>query len=83
MNNWHMSSSFLPALCKLMFCLVVLTVFIGFVTLAVIVKGSSMSKYYRFLGKVGEWVWMRTKATIIYNTSGVAQYVVAMNYVIG
>lgn len=42
-----------------------------------------MSKYYRFLGKAGEWVWMRTKATIIYNTSGVAQYVVAMNYVIG
>ncbi|KAJ8044506.1 Endothelial PAS domain-containing protein 1 [Holothuria leucospilota] len=48
-----------------------------------IVKGSSMSKYYRFLGKTSQWVWMRTKATIIYNTSGVAQYVVAMNYVVG
>ncbi|XP_071506240.1 uncharacterized protein [Diadema antillarum] len=48
-----------------------------------IVKGSSMSKYYRFLGKLGEWVWMQTKATIIYNTNNVAQYVVCMNYVIG
>ncbi|XP_072032163.1 uncharacterized protein [Amphiura filiformis] len=46
-------------------------------------KGSSMSKYYRFMGKNGDWVWMQTKATIIYNTNNVAQYVVCMNYVVG
>ena len=50
---------------------------------SVIQKGSSMSKYYRFMGKNGEWVWMQTKATIIYNTNNVAQYVVCMNYVVG
>ncbi|XP_033105037.1 hypoxia-inducible factor 1-alpha-like [Anneissia japonica] len=48
-----------------------------------IVKGSSSTKHYRFLGKNGDWVWMQTKATIIYNTNNEAQYVVCMNYVIG
>ncbi|XP_041353639.1 hypoxia-inducible factor 1-alpha-like isoform X2 [Gigantopelta aegis] len=48
-----------------------------------IVKGNSVSKYYRFCGKNGDWVWMQTRATIIYNTSNKPQYVVCMNYVIG
>ncbi|XP_048732183.1 endothelial PAS domain-containing protein 1-like isoform X3 [Ostrea edulis] len=47
-----------------------------------IVKGSSVSKYYRFIGKNCEWVWMQTRATIIYNTSNVPQYIVCMNYII-
>eukprot|EP00918_Siedleckia_nematoides_P046283 GHVU01101465.1.p1 GENE.GHVU01101465.1~~GHVU01101465.1.p1 ORF type:complete len:667 (-),score=68.00 GHVU01101465.1:1938-3938(-) len=46
-------------------------------------KGSSVSKYYRFLGKTSEWVWMQTRATIIYNPSSQPQYVVCMNYIIG
>ncbi|XP_077865879.1 uncharacterized protein LOC144353126, partial [Saccoglossus kowalevskii] len=49
----------------------------------VIVKGTSVSKYYRFLGKSSEWIWMQTRATIIYNTNNEAQYVVCQNYVIG
>ncbi|XP_070578539.1 hypoxia-inducible factor 1-alpha-like isoform X2 [Ptychodera flava] len=48
-----------------------------------IVKGTSVSKYYRFLGKHSDWIWMQTRATIIYNTSNEAQYVVCQNYVIG
>nr|XP_022330431.1 hypoxia-inducible factor 1-alpha-like isoform X3 [Crassostrea virginica] len=47
-----------------------------------IVKGSSVSKYYRFIGKNCQWVWMQTRATIIYNTSNVPQYIVCMNYII-
>lgn len=49
---------------------------------SVIVKGSSVSKYYRFIGKNSDWVWMQTRATIIYNTSNVPQYIVCMNYII-
>ena len=51
--------------------------------LSVIARGQSVSKYYRFLGKTGEWVWMQTRATVIYNTTNQPQYVVCMNYVIG
>jgi hypothetical protein len=51
--------------------------------IAVIDKGTSVSKYYRFLGKTGEWVWMQTRATIIYSAASKPQYVVCMNYVIG
>ncbi|XP_021349596.1 hypoxia-inducible factor 1-alpha-like isoform X2 [Mizuhopecten yessoensis] len=47
-----------------------------------IVKGTSVSKYYRFLGKNCDWVWMQTRATIIYNTKNVPQYIVCMNYII-
>lgn len=47
-----------------------------------IVKGQSVSKYYRFLGKNCDWVWMQTRATIIYNTKNVPQYIVCMNYII-
>ncbi|KAL4238417.1 response to hypoxia [Mactra antiquata] len=47
-----------------------------------IVKGTSVSKYYRFLGKNDNWVWLQTRATIIYNTANVAQYIVCMNFVI-
>lgn len=47
-----------------------------------IVKGSSVSNYYRFIGKNCQWVWMQTRATIIYNTSNVPQYIVCMNYII-
>ncbi|ELT93887.1 hypothetical protein CAPTEDRAFT_107169 [Capitella teleta] len=46
-------------------------------------KGTSVSKYYRFLGKTGEWVWMQTRATIIFSAGNRPQYVVCMNYVIG
>ncbi|XP_022105283.1 uncharacterized protein LOC110987134 isoform X2 [Acanthaster planci] len=48
-----------------------------------IMKGTSATKYYRFMGKNGSWVWLQTRATIIYNTNNVAQYIVCMNYVIG
>ncbi|XP_033733882.1 protein similar-like [Pecten maximus] len=47
-----------------------------------IIKGTSVSKYYRFLGKNCDWVWMQTRATIIYNTKNVPQYIVCMNYII-
>ncbi|CAC5375112.1 HIF1A [Mytilus coruscus] len=47
-----------------------------------IVQGSSVSKYYRFVGKNCDWVWMQTRATIIYNTNNVPQYIVCMNYII-
>jgi len=50
--------------------------------IAVIVKGTSVSKYYRFLGKNDNWVWLQTRATIIYNTANKPQYIVCMNYVI-
>ncbi|XP_053399900.1 endothelial PAS domain-containing protein 1-like [Mercenaria mercenaria] len=46
------------------------------------IKGNSVSKYYRFLGKTGNWVWLQTRATIIYNTANKPQYIVCMNYVI-
>ncbi|XP_052766703.1 hypoxia-inducible factor 1-alpha-like isoform X2 [Mya arenaria] len=47
-----------------------------------IAKGSSVSKYYRFISKNEAWVWLQTRATIIYNTANKAQYIVCMNYVI-
>ncbi|KAL3875266.1 hypothetical protein ACJMK2_038188 [Sinanodonta woodiana] len=47
-----------------------------------IIKGTSVSTYYRFLGKNKDWVWLQTRATIIYNTNNKPQYVVCMNYVI-
>ncbi|XP_052273596.1 protein similar-like isoform X2 [Dreissena polymorpha] len=47
-----------------------------------IAKGSSISKYYRFMGKNENWVWLQTRATIIYNTANKPQYIVCMNYVI-
>eukprot|EP00058_Branchiostoma_floridae_P021100 XP_002606590.1 hypothetical protein BRAFLDRAFT_72659 [Branchiostoma floridae] len=50
--------------------------------LQMIHAGQSTSKYYRFMGKLGDWIWMQTRATIIYNTGGSAQYVVCMNYVV-
>lgn len=53
-----------------------------FYFISVIVKGSSVSNYYRFIGKNCQWVWMQTRATIIYNTSNVPQYIVCMNYII-
>ena len=49
---------------------------------AVIKRGTSVSQYYRFLGRTGVWVWMQTKATIITNTRGQPQYVVCNNYII-
>ena len=54
-----------------------------FSRVAVIHKGTSVSRYYRFLAKNGDWVWLQTRATIIYNTKNEPQYVVCMNYVIG
>ncbi|ESO96455.1 hypothetical protein LOTGIDRAFT_159865 [Lottia gigantea] len=45
-------------------------------------KGASTSKYYRFLGKSGDWVWMQTQATIIYDAENKGKYVVCMNYII-
>ena len=47
----------------------------------VIAKGTCVSKYYRFLGKTGQWVWMKTRATIINTTGNDPQYVVCLNYV--
>lgn len=51
--------------------------------LPVIVRGQAVSKYYRFLGKTGAWVWMQTRATIIANSANEPQYVICMNYIIG
>ncbi|KAK6180845.1 hypothetical protein SNE40_008823 [Patella caerulea] len=45
-------------------------------------KGASTSKFYRFMGKNGDWVWMQTRATIITSTTNEAQYIVCMNYII-
>ncbi|XP_050405221.2 uncharacterized protein LOC126821016 isoform X2 [Patella vulgata] len=47
-----------------------------------IVKGASTSKFYRFMGKNGDWIWLQTRATIIKSTTNEAQYIVCMNYVI-
>ena len=53
----------------------------SFVVFTVLAKGSVVSKYYRFLSKTGEWVWMKTRATVISNNDGKAEYVVCLNYV--
>lgn len=45
-------------------------------------SGTGVSKYYRFLGSTGVWVWMQTRATIVSDTRGKPQYVVCKNYII-
>ena len=50
-------------------------------SVTVILKGTGVSKFYRFMGKDGRWVWMKSRGTVIYNTNHEPQYVVCMNYV--
>ncbi len=49
--------------------------------IAVLVKGTGVSKFYRFMGKTGRWVWMKSRGTVIYNSNQQPQYVVCINYV--
>lgn len=46
-------------------------------------KGQSVSKYYRFLLRTGGWVWLQTKANIVYDSKTCQpQFVLCTNYMI-
>lgn len=46
-------------------------------------KGQSVSKYYRFLLRTGGWVWLQTKANIVYDSKTCQpQFVLCTNYII-
>lgn len=46
-------------------------------------KGQSVSKYYRFLLRSGGWVWLQTKANIVYDSKTCQpQFVLCTNYII-
>ncbi|RUS86581.1 hypothetical protein EGW08_005662 [Elysia chlorotica] len=47
-----------------------------------ILSGTAVSGYYRFLSRTGAWVWMVTSATIIYDTRRHPQYIVCKNYIV-
>ncbi|XP_076463686.1 uncharacterized protein LOC143295896 isoform X2 [Babylonia areolata] len=49
---------------------------------SLIKTGTGVSRYYRYLGKTGVWVWLQTRATIVSDTRGKPQYVVCNNFVI-
>ena len=51
--------------------------------LAVLNKGQSSTKYYRFLTKAGGWVWVQSYLTIVHNSrSSRPHCMVSVNYVI-
>lgn len=46
-------------------------------------KGEGMSGYYRFLSKSGNYVWMQSRATFVYDKqTGHPLYIVCVNYVL-
>ena len=46
-------------------------------------KGQALSGYYRVLLKDGGWIWMQTKANVVYQTStGQPQFISCIHYVI-
>ena len=53
------------------------------VYIAVLNKGQSSTKYYRFLTKAGGWVWVQSYLTIVHNSrSSRPHCIVSVNYVI-
>jgi PAS domain S-box-containing protein len=51
--------------------------------LDLIAKGEGVSGYYRFLRGNGKWVWLQSRAAIMYNSrTARAEYIVVTNYVI-
>ncbi|XP_013386582.1 uncharacterized protein LOC106156045 isoform X1 [Lingula anatina] len=48
----------------------------------IIAVGKTVSKYYRFLSKSGDWVWVQSKATILYNSNSQPQSVVCISQLI-
>ncbi|EDO45858.1 predicted protein [Nematostella vectensis] len=47
-------------------------------------KGQSVSKYYRFMVRGGGWVWLQTKANVVYDSKTCQpQFVFCINYVLG
>jgi hypothetical protein len=46
-------------------------------------RGEGLSGYYRYMNKFGEYVWMQSRATMMFDTkSGLPSYIVCMNFVI-
>lgn len=46
-------------------------------------KGESLSGYYRFLNKFGEFIWLQSRATMIFDSrTGKPSYIMSMNFVI-
>lgn len=47
-------------------------------------KGQSVSKYYRFLVRNGGWVWLQTKANIVYDSKTCQpEFILCINHLIG
>ena len=50
---------------------------------AVMARGEGMSGYYRFLSRFGEYIWLQTRATLMYDSrTGQPSYIVCMNFII-
>ncbi|XP_014670218.1 PREDICTED: neuronal PAS domain-containing protein 2-like [Priapulus caudatus] len=44
--------------------------------------GKAVSECYRFLGKTDAWIWMKTRASIIFNTNHQPQYIMCQNFIL-
>ena len=46
-------------------------------------RGEGLSAYYRFQNKFGEYIWMQSRATMMFDSrTGRPSYIVCMNFVI-
>lgn len=50
---------------------------------AVLARGESLSGYYRFMTQFGYFVWVQTRASVMYDSrTGKPSYMVFLNYII-
>jgi single-minded-like protein len=50
---------------------------------AVLLKGQTTTRYYRFMAKGGGWVWIQSNATIVHNSrSSRPHCIVSVNHVL-
>ena len=46
-------------------------------------KGEGLSGYYRYMSRFGEYVWLQSRATLMFDSrTGKPSYIVCMNFVI-
>lgn len=49
----------------------------------VMTRGEGLSAYYRLQNKYGEYIWMQSRATMMFDSrTGRPSYIVCMNFVI-
>ena len=64
-------------------CMVLLNNPISLIFIAVMTRGEGLSSYYRFQNKFGEYIWMQSRGTMMFDSrTGRPSYIVCMNFVI-